>query len=262
MRREHFTLIELLVVIAIIAILAAILLPALQSARTRAQSSACTSNVKQFMTVAQMYMDDHRGWWPAGSKVQTSYIASLVKAKMLPAEFYDKNADGFVACPAVPINKKYTVNSNFWSQTYGTQYVHNSTYAYHCNGLGYYPHRAHQDGFAKNGDVSATPVEKNLSPSKKVLLVDAVAKYTGLQQNARLYACSSLTTTSQYSAPYFIHGGRCTLGTLAGNVVSVSIDEHWDNYFYPTFGNDRMPVYVLPKRYFLDTGDLYNEARN
>ena len=61
LKRARFTLIELLVVIAIIAILAAILLPALQSARQRGITSQCSSNLKQIGTMVQMYTNDWDG---------------------------------------------------------------------------------------------------------------------------------------------------------------------------------------------------------
>jgi len=65
-KARGFTLIELLVVIAIIALLMAILMPALQRVKGQAQAIACQARLKQWGLIYKLYTDDNNGYFPEG----------------------------------------------------------------------------------------------------------------------------------------------------------------------------------------------------
>lgn len=107
--RVNFTLIELLIVIAIIAILAGMLLPALNNVRAKAQSINCLSNLKQLMQVHQMYADQANGCVPGLNENSAYESLDLIYKK-----------DNFIRdfkLTKCPSTKDYTTNDLYY--TYG-----------------------------------------------------------------------------------------------------------------------------------------------
>ena len=80
---QNFTLTELLIVIAIIAILASILLPALNKALESARKISCLNSLSQIMRATQIYGDNSNGWFPINEPSRT-WAHFLVGARQIP----------------------------------------------------------------------------------------------------------------------------------------------------------------------------------
>ena len=100
---KPFTLIELLVVIAIIAILAAILLPALQSARGRGITSGCMNNLRECNNAVALYSNDFDGMWVVAFASNQVWYTWLYKCggKYIPNATHDTSGakKNIVRCP-------------------------------------------------------------------------------------------------------------------------------------------------------------------
>jgi prepilin-type N-terminal cleavage/methylation domain-containing protein len=108
-QRNGFTLIELLVVIAIIALLLAILMPALQRVKAQARTIGCQSNLKQWALIFSMYANDHDNQFPGWLESTEPWPQQLTS--LWP---YHRDSNDLFFCPSARKPASELLSSDNW----------------------------------------------------------------------------------------------------------------------------------------------------
>lgn len=128
-RRYHFSLIELLIIISIIAILASLLLPALNKAREAARRTQCTGNLKQMGVAFGLYQGDSDSWilayWQSGYRPSEWWFWNMPLLGYLPVVPGKKSAwicptnAGYAPKPETLVTTYCRISHNSWRNVWG-----------------------------------------------------------------------------------------------------------------------------------------------